>query len=108
MLKTYSNKTESIGVVGQIIPWNLLMAAWKLLPLACGNTVVIKSAETTPLTLYKLAEIIEESGLPEGVVNIISGDGETGSYIVNHPKVKRLPLPARLKLVNNNEIYCGY
>ncbi len=94
MLKTYSNKKpESIGVVGQIIPWNfpLLMAAWKIAPaLACGNTVVIKSAETTPLTLYKLAEIIEESGLPEGVVNIISGDGETGSYIVNHPKVKKI------------------
>jgi len=84
---------QSIGVVGQIIPWNfpLLMAAWKIAPaLACGNTVVIKSAETTPLTLYKLAEIIEEAGLPEGVINIISGDGETGSYIVNHPKVKKL------------------
>ena len=61
-----------------------------LLLLACGNTVVIKSAETTPLTLYKLAEIIEEAGLPEGVVNIISGDGETGSYIVNHPKVRKI------------------
>jgi aldehyde dehydrogenase (NAD+) len=86
-------KPESIGVVGQIIPWNfpLLMAAWKIAPaLACGNTVVIKSAETTPLTLYKLAEIIEEAGLPEGVVNIISGDGETGSYIVNHPKVRKI------------------
>jgi aldehyde dehydrogenase (NAD+) len=86
-------KPEPIGVVGQIIPWNfpLLMAAWKIAPaLACGNTVVIKSAETTPLTLYKLAEIIEEAGLPEGVVNIISGDGETGSYIVNHPKVRKI------------------
>ena len=82
-----------IGVVGQIIPWNfpLLMAAWKIAPaLACGNTVVIKSAETTPLTLYKLAEIIQEAGLPEGVVNIISGDGLTGSHIVNHPKVKKI------------------
>ena len=82
-----------IGVVGQIIPWNfpLLMAAWKIAPaLACGNTIVIKSAETTPLTLYKLAEVIEEAGLPPGVVNIISGAGDTGSFLVNHPKVKKI------------------
>jgi aldehyde dehydrogenase (NAD+) len=82
-----------IGVAGQIIPWNfpLLMAAWKIAPaLACGNTVVIKSAETTPLTLYKLAEVIEEAGLPEGVVNIISGDGKTGAAIVNHPGTKKI------------------
>jgi len=82
-----------VGVVGQIIPWNfpLLMAAWKIAPaLACGNTVVIKSAETTPLTLYKLAEIIQEAGLPDGVVNIISGAGDTGAAIVNHPKVKKI------------------
>ncbi len=86
-------KVSSIGVAGQIIPWNfpLLMAAWKIAPaLACGNTVVIKSAETTPLTLYKLAEVIEEAGLPEGVVNIISGDGATGAAIVNHPKTKKI------------------
>lgn len=82
-----------VGVVGQIIPWNfpLLMAAWKIAPaLACGNTVVIKSAETTPLTLYKLAEIIEEAGLPAGVVNIISGAGDTGAALVNHPKVSKI------------------
>ncbi len=82
-----------VGVVGQIIPWNfpLLMAAWKIAPaLACGNTVVIKSAETTPLTLYKLAEVIEEAELPAGVVNIISGAGETGAAIVNHPEVKKI------------------
>lgn len=82
-----------VGVAGQIIPWNfpLLMAAWKIAPaLACGNTVVIKSAETTPLTLYKLAEVIEEAGLPPGVVNIISGDGRTGSAIVKHPKVNKI------------------
>jgi aldehyde dehydrogenase (NAD+) len=88
-----NRKPEPIGVVGQIIPWNfpLLMAAWKIAPaLACGNTVVIKSAETTPLTLYKLAEIIEEAELPDGVVNIISGDGETGSSIVSHPKVRKI------------------
>lgn len=86
-------KFSPIGVVGQIIPWNfpLLMAAWKIAPaLACGNTVVIKSAETTPLTLYKLAEIIQEAELPDGVVNIVSGAGDTGSYIVNHPKTKKI------------------
>jgi aldehyde dehydrogenase (NAD+) len=86
-------KVTSIGVVGQIIPWNfpLLMAAWKIAPaLACGNTVVIKSAETTPLTLYKLAEVIQEAELPDGVVNIISGDGMTGAAIVNHPKTKKI------------------
>lgn len=86
-------RVQPIGVVGQIIPWNfpLLMAAWKIAPaLACGNTIVIKSAETTPLTLYKLAEVIQEAGLPDGVVNIISGAGDTGSYIVNHPKVKKI------------------
>ncbi|MCX6157132.1 MAG: aldehyde dehydrogenase family protein [Ignavibacteriota bacterium] len=89
----HDKEPKSIGVVGQIVPWNfpLLMAAWKIAPaLACGNTVVIKSAETTPLTLYKLAEIIQEAGIPEGVVNIISGDGYTGSCIVNHPKVKKI------------------
>jgi len=86
-------KVSSIGVAGQIIPWNfpLLMAAWKIAPaLACGNTVVIKSAETTPLTLYKLAEVIQEAGLPDGVVNIISGDGKTGAAIVRHPDTKKI------------------
>lgn len=86
-------KYAPVGVVGQIIPWNfpLLMAAWKIAPaLACGNTVVIKSAETTPLTLYKLAEVIQEAGLPDGVVNILSGAGDTGAAIVNHPKVKKI------------------
>jgi aldehyde dehydrogenase (NAD+) len=84
---------RSIGVVGQIIPWNfpLLMAAWKIAPaLACGNTVIIKSAETTPLTLYKLAEVIQEADLPPGVVNIISGDGRTGEEIVNHPGIRKI------------------
>jgi aldehyde dehydrogenase (NAD+) len=84
---------KPIGVVGQIIPWNfpLLMAAWKLAPaLACGNTVVLKPAETTPLTALKLAEIIKESGIPKGVVNIVTGAGETGSQIVNHPDVNKI------------------
>lgn len=84
---------KPLGVAGQIIPWNfpLLMAAWKIAPaLATGNTVVIKSAETTPLTLYKLAEVIESAGLPPGVVNIVSGAGETGAAIVNHRDVNKI------------------
>jgi len=86
-------KTESLGVAGQIIPWNfpLLMAAWKLAPaLAAGNTVVLKPAESTPLTALKLAEIIEESGLPAGVVNIVTGAGATGAAIVNHPGIDKI------------------
>jgi len=88
-----NRKTKPLGVAGQIIPWNfpLLMAAWKIAPaLATGNTVVIKSSETTPLTLYLLAEVIQEAGLPDGVVNIVSGAGQTGSYIVNHPDVDKI------------------
>ncbi|MBL4578520.1 MAG: aldehyde dehydrogenase family protein, partial [Flavobacteriales bacterium] len=84
---------EPLGVAGQIIPWNfpLLMAAWKIAPaLACGNTVVLKSAETTPLTSLKLAEVIQEAGLPDGVVNIITGAGETGAAIVNHPDINKI------------------
>ncbi len=82
-----------LGVAGQIIPWNfpLLMAAWKIAPaLATGNTVVLKPAESTPLTALKLAEIIQESGLPDGVVNIITGFGDTGAAIVNHPLVNKV------------------
>ncbi|MHB1148285.1 MAG: aldehyde dehydrogenase family protein [Lutibacter sp.] len=90
----FPNRTpKPIGVVGQIIPWNfpLLMAAWKLAPaLATGNTVVLKPAETTPLTALKLAEIIHESGLPKGVVNIVTGAGDTGAAIVNHPDVDKI------------------
>ncbi len=88
-----NRKTKPLGVAGQIIPWNfpLLMAAWKIAPaLATGNTVVIKSSETTPLTLYLLAEVIQEAGLPAGVVNIVSGAGATGSHIVNHPDVDKI------------------
>ena len=88
-----NRKVESLGVAGQIIPWNfpLLMAAWKIAPaLATGNTVVLKPAETTPLTALKLAEIIEESGLPAGVVNIVTGYGDTGEAIVNHSDVNKI------------------
>src|SRR5574343_223879 len=88
-----NRKVESIGVAGQIIPWNfpLLMAAWKIAPaLAAGNTVVLKPAETTPLTALKLAEILQEADLPPGVVNIITGAGATGAALVNHPGIDKV------------------
>ncbi len=82
-----------VGVVGQIIPWNfpLLMAAWKIAPaLACGNTVVLKPAETTSLTALKLAEVIRDADLPKGVVNIVTGDGSTGSALVQHNDINKI------------------
>ncbi|MCH2231244.1 MAG: aldehyde dehydrogenase family protein [Crocinitomicaceae bacterium] len=88
-----NRKVEPLGVVGQITPWNfpLLMAAWKIAPaLAAGNTVVLKPAETTPLTALKLAEIIKDSGLPDGVVNIVTGYGDTGAALVNHNDVNKI------------------
>ena len=88
-----NKKPKPLGVAGQIIPWNfpLLMAAWKIAPaIAAGNTVVLKSAETTPLTSLKLAEIIQEAGLPDGVVNIITGAGDTGAALVNHPGIDKI------------------
>jgi aldehyde dehydrogenase (NAD+) len=88
-----NRKVSPVGVAGQIIPWNfpLLMAAWKIAPaLACGNTVVLKPAETTPLTAMKLAEIIRDAGLPPGVVNIVNGDGKAGAALVNHPGVDKI------------------
>jgi aldehyde dehydrogenase (NAD+) len=81
------------GVVGQIIPWNfpLLMLAWKIAPaLATGNTVVLKPAEFTPLTALAFAEICSEVGLPDGVVNIVTGDGTTGEALVKHPDVEKI------------------
>lgn len=81
------------GVVGQIIPWNfpLLMLAWKVAPaLATGNTVVLKPAETTPLTALLFAEVCQQADLPKGVVNILTGDGETGAAIVNHPGINKI------------------
>ena len=98
----FPNKTpKPLGVAGQIIPWNfpLLMAAWKIAPaIACGNTVVLKPAETTSLTALKLAEIIQESGLPKGVVNIITGAGNTGSEIVNHPDIDKIAFTGSTKV----------
>ena len=82
-----------VGVAGQVIPWNfpLLMAAWKLAPaLAAGNTCVLKPAETTPLTALLLAEVCQQAELPAGVVNIITGAGETGAALVAHPGVDKI------------------
>ncbi|MEV1120539.1 aldehyde dehydrogenase family protein [Actinosynnema sp. NPDC049800] len=82
-----------LGVAGQVIPWNfpLLMAAWKIAPaLATGNTVVIKPAETTPLSALVLAEIIQQADLPPGVVNILAGAGDVGAALVSHPDVDKV------------------
>ncbi len=86
-------KPVPLGVAGQIIPWNfpLLMAAWKLAPaLATGNVCVLKPAETTPLTALLLAEVIDEAGLPPGVVNIVTGGRETGAAVVEHPDIDKI------------------
>ena len=88
-----NRKPKPYGVAGQIIPWNfpLLMAAWKIAPaLATGNTVVLKPAETTSLTALKLAELIQDADLPKGVVNIVTGAGETGAAIVNHKDIDKV------------------
>jgi aldehyde dehydrogenase (NAD+) len=82
-----------LGVAGQVIPWNfpLLMLAWKVAPaLACGNTVVLKPAETTPLTALLFAEICQQADLPAGVVNIVTGGGDTGRAVVAHPEVDKV------------------
>jgi aldehyde dehydrogenase (NAD+) len=84
---------EPMGVIGQIIPWNfpLLMLAWKIAPaIAAGNTVILKPAEYTSLTALCFAEICRDVGLPEGVVNIVTGDGKTGEALVNHPDIDKI------------------
>jgi aldehyde dehydrogenase (NAD+) len=90
-----------LGVIGQIIPWNfpLLMLAWKLAPaLATGNTVVLKPAETTSITAMKFASLLLDAGLPAGVVNIVTGAGETGAAVVNHP------LAAKIAFTGSTEV----
>ena len=89
----YGPNPRALGVAAQVIPWNfpLLMLAWKIAPaLACGNTVVLKPAETTPLTALLFAEICRQAELPAGVVNIITGAGETGAALVAHPGVDKV------------------
>jgi aldehyde dehydrogenase (NAD+) len=89
----YGPDPKPLGVVGQVIPWNfpLLMAAWKIAPaLAAGNTVVIKPAETTPLSILVLAEIIADADLPPGVVNIVPGAGDIGRALVEHPGIDKV------------------
>ena len=88
-----SNKDQSIGVVGQIIPWNfpLLMLAWKIAPaIALGNTVVLKPAEYTSLTALYFAELCQKAKIPSGVINIITGDGSTGEFITSHKDIKKI------------------
>ena len=90
-----------LGVIGQVIPWNfpLLMLAWKIAPaLATGNTVVLKPAETTSITALKFATLLEQAGLPPGVVNIVTGAGETGAAVVNHP------LAAKIAFTGSTEV----
>jgi len=94
-------RVAPLGVVGQVIPWNfpLLMLAWKLAPaLAMGNTVVLKPAETTSITCLKFAEILQDAGLPPGVVNFVTGAGEVGAAVVNHPT------PAKIAFTGSTEV----
>src|SRR5215208_1290423 len=90
----FPNRTpQPLGVAGQIIPWNfpLLMLAWKIAPaLAAGNTVVLKPAETTPLTALLFCDVLRQAELPAGVVNILTGDGRTGAEIVKHPGTDKI------------------
>ena len=86
-------RPRSLGVAAQVIPWNfpLLMLAWKVAPaLACGNTVVLKPAETTPLTALAFADICQQADVPPGVVNILTGDGSTGQALVTHPGIDKV------------------
>ena len=88
-----NRKPKPVGVAGQIIPWNfpLLMLSWKIAPaLACGNTVVLKPAETTPLTALLFCDVLRQAELPPGVVNIVTGDGSTGAALVKHPEIDKI------------------
>jgi len=101
---TAGRRHSALGVAAQIIPWNfpLLMAAWKIAPaLACGNTVVLKPAETTPLTALLLASIIQEAELPDGVVNIMTGPAETGAALVRHGGINKLAFTGSTEVGKN-------
>ncbi|KGJ98439.1 aldehyde dehydrogenase family protein [Thalassotalea sp. ND16A] len=92
---------EAYGVIGQIIPWNFpfLMLAWKLAPaLAAGNTIVLKPAESTSLSALYFADLIQKAGIPKGVINIITGDGEVGEAIVNHPDINKIAFTGSTKV----------
>ena len=101
LMETEFPDYDPVGVVGQIIPWNFpfLMLAWKIAPaLALGNTVVIKPAESTPLTALLFAELLQKSGIPKGVVNIITGDGSTGDLLARHDGVDKLAFTGSTKV----------
>ena len=107
--KDTSSNNKPIGVIGQIIPWNfpLLMLAWKIAPaIATGNTVVLKPAEYTSLTALYFAELCKKANLPEGVINIITGDGSTGEFITSHKEIKKIAFTGSTevgkKIIKNN------
>ncbi|MGH2957678.1 MAG: aldehyde dehydrogenase family protein, partial [Solirubrobacterales bacterium] len=105
----YTRK-EPVGVCGQIIPWNfpLLMAVWKLAPvLATGCTTVLKPAEETPLTALRLGELIAEVGIPDGVVNLVTGDGATGAALVDHPDVDKVAFTGSAAVGREIGAKCG-
>jgi acyl-CoA reductase-like NAD-dependent aldehyde dehydrogenase len=105
----YTRK-EPVGVCGQIIPWNfpLLMASWKLSPaLATGCTVVLKPAEQTPLTALRVGELVLEAGFPEGVVNVVTGDGETGAALVDSPNVDKVAFTGSTEVGREIGAKCG-
>jgi acyl-CoA reductase-like NAD-dependent aldehyde dehydrogenase len=105
----YTRK-QPVGVCGQMIPWNfpLLMATWKLAPaLAAGCTVVLKPAEQTPLTALRLGALVNEARIPEGVVNVLGGNGETGAAIVDHPDVDKIAFTGSTEVGREIGAKCG-
>jgi aldehyde dehydrogenase (NAD+) len=93
LMDTEFSEYKEVGVIGQIIPWNfpMMMLAWKIAPaLAMGNTLVMKPAENTPLTALLFAEICQQIGLPDGVINMVTGFGKTGSFLVEHKDVNKI------------------
>jgi acyl-CoA reductase-like NAD-dependent aldehyde dehydrogenase len=105
----YTRK-EPVGVCGQIIPWNypLLMASWKISPaLAAGCTVVLKPAEQTPLSALRLGQLVQEAGFPEGVVNVLTGDGTSGAALVDHPGVDKVAFTGSTAVGREIGAKCG-